>query len=430
MFFIFLNKTKTMKPTEYQLIKKIRDSIWTKTINTPVQSWTASNCRLIKKEIKAITGISIHEKSIIRFSKLTERDSIRLNSTRYVLAMFLSGLRSDDGHYNTAAWGNMLNAIDTVTGTPTPTISGFSGKYKVYYKSKLSGDIQSDATLDIDRDGNCELRQGNPYRNRLWAGKATMRKEHLFITLENEVEFLFFIIKATFGNDYWAGVFSAVDDSTATPNSPIVLLTKHDWEAENKEKRIELFFKQRGDNYRLSIDSKLLLTINQEYNLQSTIKYLNKDIASIIGNWKVYVSDDSEIYYQSSMAINSSNDIVYQGLRLNYTGNMVIKNQDVYIYLNGEKNTLLCFSLNYLNMDKVNYILTTYATIGSSCSCPVYGSAVLVRSVLDFEQIEKKEILKNTADYLELEKTGILDKLTLKRFENRKSLILVPSFPP
>ena len=53
-----------------------------------------------------------------------------------ILAMFLSGLRSDDGHYNTAAWGNMLNAIDTVTGTPTPTISGFSGKYKVYYKSK------------------------------------------------------------------------------------------------------------------------------------------------------------------------------------------------------------------------------------------------------------------------------------------------------
>lgn len=411
-----------MKAIEYQLVKEILDKTWTKSINTDVQKWTLKNCVLIAKDIETVTGILLNEKSILRFSQLLESTDISRNRTKNILAMYINGQRSNSGNSDTAAWDDLLSAKSRIDNN-TPIIDGFWGKYQIHYKSKLSKDIQSDATLEIDKNGNCIFTQASNYKNRHWSGKATKKKGHLFITLENEVEILYLILKTTFGNDYWVGMFLSINDDTETPNSPIILATKYGLETKDKQKRIEFFFKQRGDNYRLSIDEKLLITVNDAYNIDRVIQHLNEGIASIIGNWIVYSSDGDELYYQSRMAINGSHDVVYEGLRRDYTGNMIIKNQDVYIYLNGEKNALLCFNLNYLKVDKINHILATFATLGSNGGFPTYGSAVLVRSELNFERLEKKEITKNTADYEILKKVGILDNLTFKRFKNRKNMV-------
>jgi hypothetical protein len=413
---------KSMNEFEYQLFIQIKDKVWAKAMSNNVQNWTLRNCRDIKTRIEAVVGVSIHEKSIERFAKLSQSQKISSNTTKYVLAMYLKDERSTTGNYNTKAWDEMLQDTQNtipLTQNTIASIRGFSGVYQICYQSKMLGEIQDDAKLHIDMQGNSRLELQMAHGVKEWKGVAQLKNQYLFIVLENDAEMLYLIVKVFTDNDYWIGMLLAVDDVLGAPNSTIFLAMKEPLKEAEKKERIALFFKQKS-SYRLTIDKNLQeIVVNSSLKLEKLKQFLNKDIASILGNWIIYsAGDDKETIFQSRMMVNGLNDVLYEGLRMNYTGSLVIKNQDVYIYLYGEKNAFLSFSLSYLKIELINHIVATYATIGSECSCPVFGSVVLVRSNLNFENIAIKEIFQEDEQYNTLKQGGILEKLTYRRFEN------------
>ncbi len=401
-----------MKPIEYQLFKEILDKTWTKSINTVVQTWTIRNCALIAKDIKKVTNILVHEKSILRFSQILENEDITRNKTKYILAMYLNEKEGVNNMWDRISWDTMLENISVTTTQKTLT------KYEIYYKSKLSTNIQSDSFLEINNNNFCKLTHRNKNKTREWQGYAKIKNGNLFITFENEDEIIYMIVKSVPNNDYLTAMLLAIDDNNHSPNCPILLLVRENMKEADKQDRIKLFFKQRKDSYRLSINDELIIIAsNGNYDFEQVVTYLNTKIGSIVGNWVIYTCHEKDhIYYKSRMAIKGVHDVIYEGLRQSYTGNVVIKNQDVYIYLNGEKNALLCFSLNYLKSNKIQKIKGAYVTISSGDGCSTFGNAMLIRSKVEFKKLERRKILKNTEEYKELEKEKFLNELVIYRF--------------
>jgi Effector-associated domain 11 len=150
----------------------------------------------------------------------------------------------------------------------------YASNYCVYWKSRYGDNpIESDGILTLKKNGTCSLKSGEES----FEGFAMLKLPNLFITLSNENETIYLIIRVGISKkipNYLPGVFSAVGGIDSTmPYSAIVVLIKQDFKEKlrqkdflkNEKNKLGLFFEYLDNSHHsIEIDNNMMVILNSK----------------------------------------------------------------------------------------------------------------------------------------------------------------------
>jgi hypothetical protein len=421
------SKKKPLNNAEYQALIYLKEIIWKKVLPSIGQAWTIKNAELIAERVKAVTGLDTQAKAISKLGNLTQSDGIASNNTTlHKLCMFISEQKSA---LDTTLWTKLvlrfeINEIEKpIELDPTNDITlVYTGGYTMHYRSVATGERRYNRSLVVREDGiaifkdNAQTYTGTYY--------SLENNPNLFFIFKTKTEYFFMILRlgSTHNKNYLSyigGMLTAVRGRPTDAYSLYVLLVKDDVEWVDYE-RIDAYFDEIGDNYKIILGENILNITNLSNSIESLVSTTNKRLLNIFkGNWYIYVfyEESSDIILRAKLEIKGLKKMQLLSRFNEYTkGSIKGEQNDTRILLEFKNERChVSFIFHIGNSGIINLNMSKALCSTTGALRPFVGYAIFERVETHFMDMSATFLQPSDTEYVRLQQAGFLNILNQDR---------------